>query len=37
MERVIYEAEKEPWPLKFDGSSIENLVGVGIVIIHQRE
>ena len=28
--------EKEPWILKFDGSSLENSVGVGIVIISPR-
>ena len=28
--------EKEPWTLKFDGSSIEDLAGVGIVIISPR-
>ena len=33
MELGIYEVEKRPWVLKFDGSSMENSVGVGIVII----
>ena len=36
MELGIYGAEKEPWILKFDGSSIENPAGVGIVIISPR-
>ena len=36
MELGIYGAEKEPWILKFDGSSIENLGGVRIVIISPR-
>ena len=29
----IYEVEKRPWVLKFDGFSMENSTGVGIVII----
>ena len=29
----IYEVERRPWVLKFDGSSTENSVGAGIVII----
>ena len=33
VELGIYGSEKEPWILKFDGSSIENLAGAGIVII----
>ena len=33
VELEIYGEEKEHWILKFDGSSIENLAGVGIVII----
>ena len=36
MELGIYGAEKEPCILKFDGSSIENSVGAGIVIISPR-
>ena len=36
MELGIYGVDKEPWILKFDGSSIENLVGVGIVTISPR-
>ena len=30
------EQKKEPWILKFDGSSIENSAGVGIEIISPR-
>ena len=37
VELGIYGAEKEPWILKFDGSSIENSTGAGIVIISPRE
>ena len=33
MELGIYGAEKKPWILKFDGSSIENSAGEGIEII----
>ena len=33
MELGIYGAEKEPWILKFDGSSTENSAGARIVII----
>ena len=36
VELGIYGAEKEPWILKFDGSSIENSTGAGIVIISPR-
>ena len=36
VELGIYGAEKEPWILKFDGSSIENLAGAGIMIISPR-
>ena len=36
MEMGIYGAEKEPWILKFDGSSIENSDGAGIVVISPR-
>ena len=32
----IYGAKNEPWILQFDGSSIENSVGAGIVIISPR-
>ena len=32
----IYEVEKWPWALKFDGYSTENSVGAGIVIISSR-
>ena len=33
----IYGAEKEPWTLKFNGSSIENSASVGIMIISLNE
>ena len=33
VELGIYEVERQPWVLKFDGSSTENSVGAGIVII----
>ena len=33
MELGIYEVERRPWVLKFDGSSTKNSVGVRIVII----
>ena len=33
MELGIYEVERRPWILKFDGFSTEKFVGVGIVII----
>ena len=36
VELGIYGAKKEPWILKFDGSSIENSAGTGIVIISPR-
>ena len=36
MELGIYGAEKEPWILKFDGSSTKNLCSVGIMIISLR-
>ena len=36
MEQEIYGAEKQPWILKFDGSSTENSGGAGIVIISPR-
>ena len=32
----IYGVEKEPWILKFDSSSIENLAGTRIVIISPK-
>ena len=37
VELGIYVAEKEPWILKFDGSSTKNLAGARIVIISPRE
>ena len=36
MELGIYRAEKDPWILKFDGSSTENSVSARIVIISPR-
>ena len=36
MELRIYEVERRPWVLKFDGSSTENSVGAGIVIISPK-
>ena len=36
MELGIYEVEKKPWVLKFDGFSTENSPRVGIVIIAQK-
>ena len=36
MELGIYGVEKEPWILKFDGLSIENSAGAGIVIISPK-
>ena len=36
MELGIYEVERRPWVLKFDGSSKENSVGAGIVIISPK-
>ena len=35
MKLGIYGVEKEPWILKFDGSSIKILAGAGVVIISQ--
>ena len=32
----IYEVERRPWILKFDGSSTEKSVGAGIVIISSK-
>ena len=37
MELGIYEVERRPWILKFDGSSTEKSVRAGIVIISQKE
>ena len=36
MELRIYEVERRPWILKFDGSSTKNSVGAGIVIISPK-
>ena len=36
MELGIYEVERRPWILKFDGSSTEKFVGVGIVNISPK-
>ena len=36
VELGIYEVERQPWVLKFDDSSIENSVGVGVVIISPK-
>ena len=36
VELGIYEVERWPWVLKFDGSSTENSVGAGIVIISPK-
>ena len=36
MELGIYEVERRPWVLKFDGSSTENSVGARIVIISPK-
>ena len=36
MELGIYEVERWPWILKFDGSSTEKSVGAGIVIISPK-
>ena len=36
MELGIYEVERRPWVLKFDGSSTKKSVGVGIVIISPK-
>ena len=36
VELGIYEAERRPWILKFDGSSTENSTGAGIVIISPK-
>ena len=33
VELGIYEVERRPWVLKFDGSSTENFARAGIVII----
>ena len=37
MELGIYEVERRPWILKFDGSSTEKSTGGGIVIISPKE
>ena len=37
MELGIYEVERGPWILKFDGSSTEKFVSVGMVIISPKE
>ena len=36
VELGIYEAERRPWVLKFDGFSTENSTGAGIVIISPK-
>ena len=36
MELGIYEVERRPWILKFDGCSMEKSVGAGIVIISPK-
>ena len=36
VESGIYEVERWPWILKFDGSSTKNFVGAGIVIISPK-
>ena len=36
MELGIYEVERRPWVLKFDGSSMKKSAGVGIVIISPK-
>ena len=36
VELGIYEVERRPWVLKFDGSSTENSSGIGIIIISQK-
>ena len=36
VELGIYEVERRPWILKFDGSSIEKFVGAGIVTISPK-
>ena len=36
VELGIYEVEKRPWVLTFDGSSTEKYVGFGIVIISPK-
>ena len=32
----MYEVERRPWILKFDGSSTEKFVGAGIIIISPK-
>ena len=36
VELGIYEVERQPWVLKFDGSSMKNFVGAGIIIISPK-
>ena len=36
MELWIYEVERLPWILKFDGSSMEKSIGVGVIIISPK-
>ena len=36
MELRIYEVKRQPWILKFDGSSTKKSVGAGIVIISPK-
>ena len=36
MELGIYEVERQPWILKFDGSSTEKSAGAGLVIISPK-
>ena len=36
VELGIYEVERQPWVLKFDGSSTEKSTGAGIVIISPK-
>ena len=36
VELGIYEVERRPWVLKFDGSSTEKFVGAGIVIVSPK-
>ena len=36
IELGIYKVERRPWVLKFDGSSMENSTGAGIVIISPK-
>ena len=36
MELGMYEVERQPWILKFDGSTMEKSIGVGIVIMSSK-